>query len=269
MDSPIKWHGGKHYLAKTIISLMPKEGITTFVEPYFGSGAVLLSMPAGDRAEIVNDVDSGLANFWKVLRDPDLFPAFVHQVSLTPFSQEEFEAASEPQDDPVLAAVSFFVRCRQSRQGLMKDFATMTLRRMRRRMNEQAAAWLSAVEGLDDVHDRLSGVVVFNEDALNLIESCDSSETFFYLDPPYLSATRTAKKAYRHETNDEHHQALLELLSRIEGRFLLSGYPSDLYSQFADGFDWSVREIKIDNKASGAAVKPQMTECLWANYALP
>jgi hypothetical protein len=50
--------------------------------------------------------------------------------------------------EPVPSAVNFFVRCRQSMAGRMRDFATLSRTRVRRGMNEQAAAWLSAVEGL-------------------------------------------------------------------------------------------------------------------------
>ena len=37
---PLKYHGGKRYLAKRIIALMPEH--ITYVEPFFGGGSVLL-----------------------------------------------------------------------------------------------------------------------------------------------------------------------------------------------------------------------------------
>jgi hypothetical protein len=40
LPSPLKWHGGKHYLAKKIIGLMPPH--LHYVEPFAGSLAVLL-----------------------------------------------------------------------------------------------------------------------------------------------------------------------------------------------------------------------------------
>lgn len=36
ITQPLKWHGGKHYLAKRIIKLMPLH--IHYVEPYFGDG---------------------------------------------------------------------------------------------------------------------------------------------------------------------------------------------------------------------------------------
>ncbi len=41
MNRPLKWYGGKHYLAKQIIELMPPH--LHYVEPYFGGGAVLFA----------------------------------------------------------------------------------------------------------------------------------------------------------------------------------------------------------------------------------
>ena len=41
MNQPLKWHGGKYYLASKIIGLMPSH--LHYVEPYFGGGAVLLT----------------------------------------------------------------------------------------------------------------------------------------------------------------------------------------------------------------------------------
>ncbi len=51
---PLKWHGGKFYLAPTITSLMPEH--THYVEPFFGGGSVLLQKPADGISEVVNDV---------------------------------------------------------------------------------------------------------------------------------------------------------------------------------------------------------------------
>lgn len=45
---------------------------TVYVEPFFGSGAVFLSRPAGQpRHEIINDADGFVANFWRAVKcDP-------------------------------------------------------------------------------------------------------------------------------------------------------------------------------------------------------
>ena len=69
-------------------------------------------------------------------------------------------------------------------------------------MNEQASAWLAAVAGLSEVHARLSRVVILNRDALNVIRKQDGPDTLFYLDPPYLTETRTAPDVFAHEMTE-------------------------------------------------------------------
>lgn len=268
-SQPLKWHGGKFYLASRIIALFPKH--IHYVEPYFGGGSVLFSKPDSlieGHSEVINDVNAELTNFWTVLRDESSFNRFVRIVEATPFSQSSWTEAcdSTPDADSVDRAVAFFVRYRQSRQGLGNDFATMSRTRTRRGMNEQVSSWLSAIEGLPAVHARLKRVVIFNEDAVRLIKREDGKDSFFYLDPPYLHETRSAVDCYEHEMTPEQHELLLAALASIKGRFLLSGYPSKMYDGFAGMHRWKRVDIEIDNKASGLKEKPIKTECLWMNY---
>ncbi len=55
-------------------------------------------------SEVVNDLDSGLTNFWRVLQDESLFKAFRRRIESTPFSQIEWEVAGtvEPVVIPTL-----------------------------------------------------------------------------------------------------------------------------------------------------------------------
>ena len=147
----------------------------------------------------------------------------------------------------------------------MKDFATPTTR-TRRGMNENVSAWLTAVDGLPDVHQRLRRVEIRNMDAVKFIQQYDHANCLHYVDPPYLHETRTATKAYQHEMTREQHHELLQAMAVIQGRFILSGYRSELYDIHAKHCGWRRVDIEIDNKSSGAKVKEKKTECLWLNY---
>ena len=81
---PLKWHGGKNYLADWIIDLMPRH--LHYVEPYGGGLAVLLAKNPFDPrhqwgeksfekgiSEVVNDLNGELMNFWDVLQDEESF----------------------------------------------------------------------------------------------------------------------------------------------------------------------------------------------------
>lgn len=272
-SGPIKRHGGKAYQAKKIISLMPAH--TRYIEPYFGGGAVLLARDGVGVAEFVNDIDFELTNFWRILGNVERFPIFARMAQTIPFSQREFEDAKTPividGDDlrtEMNAAIAFFIRNRQSRQALGKCFATPT-RRLRQGMNEQVSAWLSAVDGLPAFHARMRRVEIRCMEAIDFIHELDSPESLAYVDPPYLHETRTATKCYKHEMTTEQHELLIDCLYGMKGKFILSGYPNDLYDDAAQEFGWNRIDIEIDNKSSSAKSKEKKIERLWANFNLP
>ena len=207
LTQPLKYHGGKAYLADRIVARLPRH--IHYVEPYAGGLAVLLARDPNDPAlwlpphkgvsEVVNDLNGDLTNFWRVLQHPELFPIFQRAVAATPLSRLEFERAGDSSDtptDPVGRVWAFFVRCRQSRAGTFQGFTSLTRNRLRRGINGNASEWLGAVEGLPAVHARLRPVVIEHMPAVDLIRREDSPNTVYYLDPPYLAETRSAREAY-------------------------------------------------------------------------
>ena len=270
VKSPLKFHGGKYYLAPKLIPLMP-SGYVHYVEPFFGSGATLFAMDPSDTSEIANDLNGRLMNFWRVLQDDNVFARFRRIVEAVPFSQtawEDAHAGKFDHDDPVADASAFFVEVRQSLAGRMDTFATLSRNRTRRGMNEQASAWLSAVEGLPAVHERLKRVVVLNQPAVQVIKSQDSGKTFFYLDPPYVQKTRSVTQTYGvYEMTDEDHIELLETVLKIDGKAMISGYRHEIYDDMLD--DWGRVDFDLPNNAAGGGKKRRMTECIWMNYAPP
>jgi DNA adenine methylase len=155
---PLKWHGGKHYLPRRIVGLMPPH--LHYVEPYFGGGAVLLarspeepslfSLPHKGVSEVVNDINGRLINFWRVLQGEETFHQFRRCVEAVPLARAEWEKAHAHTygQDRVADAVAFFVDCRQSLAGRMTSFTPLTRTRTGRRMNGNVSEWLSAVDGL-------------------------------------------------------------------------------------------------------------------------
>ena len=266
--APIKWHGGKTYLASRILEMIPDH--IHYVEPFFGGGGVFFKKPQeliDGHSEVINDVYGELVTFWRVLRSKKDFPEFQRRVTLTPFAKPDWEQSLQcVSEDRVDRAISFFVRFRQSRQGLGRDFATMSRTPIRRGMNEQVSSWLSAIDGLGDAHQRLSRVVIFCEEATDVIRREDGPNTFFYCDPPYIATTRVVPNSYSYEMTDEQHNQLLLSLGQVKGKFLLSGFPSHIYDAAANRYGWNRIEIEIDNKASSQKTKPTKTECLWSNY---
>jgi len=131
-------------------------------------------------------------------------------------------------------------------------------------MNEQASAWLSAVEGLPAAHARLKRVAVLNRDAPVVIRQQDGPGTLFYLDPPYLGQTRAAADVYTHEMTQAQHVELLDLIGNVQGKVMLSGYESDLHARRLGA--WNRHQFVVPNQAAGGKQKRRMTEVVWCNY---
>jgi site-specific DNA-adenine methylase len=85
LKAPFPWFGGKRRVADLVWAAL--GAVDNYVEPFFGSGAVLLGRPDdtfpvrrdgeyGGFAETVNDADAYLSNFWRALAaDPDAVAA--------------------------------------------------------------------------------------------------------------------------------------------------------------------------------------------------
>jgi phage terminase large subunit len=70
LQAPFPYFGGKSRAASLVWERF--GDVPNYVEPFFGSGAVLLGRPHEPRTETVNDLDCHLANFWRALQaDPE------------------------------------------------------------------------------------------------------------------------------------------------------------------------------------------------------
>jgi DNA adenine methylase len=284
LTPPLKWHGGKNANngkpAKWIVSLMPRH--LHYCEAYGGGLAVLLTRDTDDPrlwveenplahrrgvSEVVNDLNGRLMNFWRVLQRPETFERFCRIVQAVPFSEAEWQDAAGrlDHDDPVEAAVAFFVRCRQSLAGRMNAFSGLTRTRTRGNRNAEANAWWRVIEGLPAVARRLENVLVLNRPALEVIRQEDGPEVLFYLDPPYPHGTRTARRVYgEFEMTDADHRELLGVVRQCQGKVMLSGYPNELYDRTLH--DWNRPTLDVSNCASSARTKGRETEVLWCNF---
>lgn len=253
---PFSYYGGKTTLATDIADLLPAH--EHYVEPFAGSLAVLLAKAPAPQ-ETVNDLDSQLVTFWRVLRDrpDDLWRA----CALTPHSRAELEAAQEDAADDLERARRVWVVLTQSRSHTVK--ASGWWQRTAPAQTYPTSYLAAYTERIAGAAERLRGVSIENRDALDLIRDYGKHPgNLLYLDPPYLGSTRATN--YRHEMlTDDAHTEFAEAVNACKATVVISGYDSPLYAELFPG--WHVTRMKGATTLSGATDR---TEVLWSNTPL-
>lgn len=230
----LRYHGGKWKLAPWIISHFPKHRI--YVEPFGGGGSVLLRKERS-YAEVYNDKWDTVVNVFRVLRDPKKAGKLRKALKLTPFSRTEFMRASlnhwrsdiEAARRTILRSFAGFGSA--STNG---DFLTGFRANSNRSGTTPAHDWVNYPTHLAAYVERLSGVIIENKEAAEVIEQHDGPQTLFYCDPPYPAETRNMDRgntAYAHEMSDEDHRTLARTLKAVKGMVVISGYGCDLYDK--------------------------------------
>lgn len=254
MNTPIKYFGGKGNQIKKILSHLPNRNeYNSYLEPYGGSGVILINKPKCD-IEIWNDLDNELWSLYMVLKDKRLFEKFRFLAEITPYSEiiREQCIKQEPTDIVELAFKFWYVnRTSYNGHGGFNQSTTV----VRRNMTKAVSDYLSSVSNLQPFYERWRTVFVYNRDALELIKKYDKKGFLFYLDPPYVKSTRKSNAEYNVDQNDSHHENLIDLLLSIKNaKVCLSGYDNDIYKELG----WRVESYKSPNSDS--------IENLWMNY---
>jgi DNA adenine methylase len=250
----LRYYGGKWILADWIIAHFPEHRL--YVEPFGGAGSVLLKKERSF-SEVFNDIDSDVVNFFRVLQGRSTFQELQRLVRYTPFAREEFEHAYTPADDPVEKARRFLIRSWMGYATGTHQVTGFRTNVKEQRRSSPAGDWRKMVNHIDLVASRLQGVCIEHRPAIQVIQGHDCGSALFYLDPPYVWATREDKE-YRHEMSDDHHRELAGVLRNIQGMAILSGYDSDLYHELYAGW----RRVTRKAYAQGGR---ERQEVLWLN----
>lgn len=87
LRAPFPWFGGKSRAAHLVWEAL--GDVPNYVEPFFGSGAVLLARPHAPRFETVNDIDGMVSNFWRSVQSS---PASVIAAADRPVNETDLRA---------------------------------------------------------------------------------------------------------------------------------------------------------------------------------
>lgn len=219
-------------------------------------------------AEVYNDLDGEVVNFFSVLRDREKSAALIELLHMTPYARAEFDLAYEPTDCPIERARRTAIRAQMGFGSAGATKGTTGFRIDTKRAYATAQhLWERYPETLAAVAERLKGVLIEKRPAIEVMQQHDGPETLHYADPPYVYETRSLRNVkqgcYRHEMDDALHIELLSVLTKLHGMVVLSGYDTSLYRNSLQG--WRMHSTVARMSAGrGSGLR---TECLWLNPA--
>lgn len=255
MKAIIKYPGSKWRLSNWIISHFPEHH--SYLEPFFGSGAVFFNKQPSD-IETINDLDDDVVNLFDCIRrDPE---RLAREIYLTPYARVIYDQAfTTVPDDPFERAMNFYIRLNMGRGY---------------RTNGGKVGWKNDINGRERAYDvklwnilpdrimkaakRLKDAQIEHMDAIELIRRFNRSDVLIYCDPPYMLRTRRGKQ-YKHELDDAGHEELLDTLLKHKGPVILSGYDNEMYTKKLRG--WNREEKTSYNQAAN-----KKEEILWMNF---
>lgn len=256
MKSLLRYPGSKWNLADRIVELLPEH--KTYLEPYFGSGAVLFTKQPS-AIETVNDLNDDVVNLFQVIQqEPE---ALAEKIFLTPYSRKVFDKAWQIRpENEIDKALNFVIRSAMS-HGFRPTEKSGWKNDVNGREKAYAVKhWNDLPELVQEMTLRLKQVQIECRPAIELIQKYSREDVCMYVDPPYVLSTRT-RRQYSVEMDDRDHEELLEILNQSKANILLSGYDSDLYNRRLANWE------RVEFSATAEKGLPR-TEILWMNYQL-
>lgn len=261
MRTPISYYGGKQNMLRHILPNLPVMNL--YCEPFVGGGAVFWAKEPS-KVEVINDTNRELINFYEVVQND--FVDLEKLIRITLHSRSLFNDARVIYNNPhmfsrikrawavwVLSSQGFAAKLDGS-WGYDKQDSTVP-----KKLNNKRESFT------EDLAKRLQNVQIECTDALRIIQSRDSKESFFYCDPPYYNSDCGHYDGY---TLDDF-ESLLKALSKLEGKFLLSSYRSDVLAKYMAENGWyqSDFEATVSVSRKKTYLKKKV-EVLTSNYPL-
>jgi len=263
--TPIKYFGGKSLISNKIKEYFPDiSEYDKYIEPFGGSYSIGLSLDPIPPIEIYNDLEQNVYSLYKVLSNKELYDEFKQKCDLVFYSEDirnEFKTLLKNDDLLIVDRAFYFFYVNRTSHNGIGGFSKNTY--IRRSMSKSISDFLSAIDRLPDLHDRLSKVIITNTDGIKLINDNNDSRTLIYCDPPYHQSTRTSAR-YKVDMDNNGHIDFINSVINNKSKIIISGYDCELYDTLIDnGFKKIQFEVKT---ITGNFEKKTKIETLWINY---
>ena len=264
--SPLRYPGGK---SKAIAQILPRlpPNISDYREPFVGGGSVCLAIKQLFDHQIkhywINDLNVDLYCFWFYAKtENELFASEVDKIKQKYADGRELFQHFTRKDlklNDFERAVRFFILNRITFSGTI-DSGGYSQQAFERRFTD------SSIERLRKLSAHLSTVQITNGDYETLLFQ-DGQNVFIFLDPPYLSATKSklyGLKGDLHTGFD--HQRFAKMMRQCQHKWLITYDDSaeirTLFN-FANITEWTLQYGMNNYKQTGAA---QGRELFIQNY---
>jgi len=259
--APFTYYGGKSNMLKYLLPLIHRHRL--YVEPFCGGAAVFWSKEPSYR-EVLNDINQEIINFYRVVKTK--FDELYLEIDCTLSSRAQYDEAREIYINPdeysdVKRAWAFWVQTNMSFSNIL--CGSWAFAKIKQGGSDASNIYWKKHRFEKWLEIRLKNTQLECDDALTVIKRYDDMQTFFYIDPPYFSSDQGHFRGY---TLDDF-QNLLEMLSGIKAKFLLSSYPEKVLFEYREKFSWNHQDITkpvLVNNVKG--IKNEKMECITWNY---
>lgn len=207
--------GGKRNLAKRITAKINTIPHTIYAEPFIGMGGVFFRRNQQPRSEVINDIKRDITTLFRILQRH--YPQFLDTLKYQIASRDEYYRLVKTDPDTLtdLERAARFLYLQRTAFG-----GKVSGRNFGVSADRPARFNLTTLEPMpQEVHTRLSGVVIECLPYGEFISRYDNPSTLFYLDPPYWNCEKDYGKDVFARSDFE---ALAKQLKKIKGRFIMS-----------------------------------------------
>lgn len=225
LHAPFGYPGGKSRSVHQILEMLPYD--RAYIEPFGGSGAVLLSRKPS-RIDVYNDRFGGVVDFYRCLQNFDLMNQLAEKCKITINAKEFFHEARDTWNshESIVDRAYWWLYVMQmsfASQGRNWGRITQTIGSLAGKIYNIPPDFLA-------LHERLKRVQIENADWQQIVDDYDAPDAVFYMDPPYFN---TSQK-YKHRFTPTRARELGERIFKMRAFVALSGYEDPIY----DNLDW-------------------------------
>jgi DNA adenine methylase len=248
----------KPNLAKRICALIDADTHhRSYAEPFVGMGGIFLRRTSRPRAEVINDFGRDVANLFRILQRH--YPQFLEVLRFQLTTRAEFNRLvdTNPETLTDLERAARFLYLQRTAFG-----GKVSGRNFGVAPDRPGRFNLSTLEPmLEDLHSRLSGVVIECLDFAEFIRRYDTPTTLFYFDPPYWGCEGDYGKLL---FSRDRFEDLATQLAGLKGRFVLS--LNDVPGVRETFKKFRFEEVKTTYTIGAKGAQPERAEVLITNF---